>query len=228
MGKALARIGVGGLELRDAGESALLVVLGDRIDPAVNARVHALTRALAQRPEGLNELVPGYASLLVRFDPRLLDRDRLRSLLQDLAAEPASATVPARLVEIPVHYGGDYGPDLGEVAARGGLTPAEAATLHASADYHCYMLGFVAGFPYLGSLPAALACPRLSTPRTAVPAGSVGIAGDQTGIYPRATPGGWRIIGWTPLVLFDPVRAEPALIRPGDRVRFISAEAPDA
>lgn len=221
-------MGVGGLEFRDAGESGLLAVLGDRIDRAVNARVHSLSRALAQRPEGLIELVPGYASLLVRFDPRLLDRDRLQRLLEDLAGEPASEAVPARLVEMPVHYGGDHGPDLREVAARGGLTPAEAATLHASVDYHCYMLGFVAGFPYLGGLPASLACPRLSTPRPAVPAGSVGIAGDQTGIYPRATPGGWRIIGWTPHMLFDPARPEPALIRPGDRVRFIPVEVPDA
>jgi inhibitor of KinA len=206
------------------GEQGLVVELGDRIDPAVNARVRRLARAVRSRLAGeALEVVPSYRSLLVVFDPLRVTRARLelgvRALLD--APDDHPDEPPGRLVEIPVCYGGEHGPDLAAVAAGAGLAVEEAVALHASAEYLVHMLGFSPGFPYLGGLPTRLATPRLPSPRVRVPAGSVGIAGDQTGIYPVASPGGWRLVGRTPRRLFDPAAAAPFLLAAGDRVRFV-------
>ena len=202
------------------GESGLVVVLGEDIDPEVNGQVHRLARAAAA-VGGVREVVPGYCSLLVVFDPLRLPRARLarrlRALLRGIGP---GAGPPGRTVAIPVCYGGAHGPDLTFVAERAGLSPEEAAALHASARYRVHLLGFTPGFPYLGGLPARLATPRLESPRLSVPPGSVAIGGAQTGIYPLPSPGGWRIVGRTPLRLFDPASARPFLLAAGDGVRF--------
>ncbi len=210
------------------GEAALLAVLGDAIDPAVNARVHraaAILRGRRTRLDGLGEPVPGYASLLAPFDPLRVEeaavRDALEAAIDEAGASGADG--PTTPIRIPVHYGGPVGPDLADVAARTGLTEVDVVRLHASTEYRVYCIGFVPGFPYLGILPAALELPRRATPRLSVPAGSVAIAGRQTGIYPAATPGGWHVIGRTDLAAWDPDRDPPALLAPGDRVRFESA-----
>lgn len=212
------------------GESALLLRLGDRIDPALNDRVQALvTRLQRDAPVEVVDLVPAYAALAVHFDggarPAAV-RERVEAWLRTTWSGGEVAGVSAtRTVEIPVCYGGEHGPDLDALAAHAGLSPAEALARHAGASYRVAMLGFAPGFPYMLGLPEALAMPRLAQPRRAVPAGSVGIAGTQTGIYPQASPGGWRIIGRTPLRLFDAAREPPALLAPGDRVRFVAIDA---
>jgi inhibitor of KinA len=206
-----------------AGDTALVVEFGDTIDLVVNRRVHALARALTEHPlPGLGEAVPSYRSLLVHYDPLRLSHVEVESFVAEVLQRCEDAPLPEpRLVEIPTVYGGEHGPDIGFVAEHNGLSVEEVIRLHSEAVYTVYMLGFTPGFPYLGGLPEALATPRLETPRQRVPAGSVGIAGAQTGVYPLATPGGWRLIGWTPLVLFDPARTPPALLQPGDQVRFV-------
>lgn len=215
-----------------AGESGLLVTLGETIDPTINRRVHALSRALTESGlPGLGEAVPGYASLLLHYDPFAWEYEPLRAqvtaLLEQSGAE--SLNFQPRRVEIPVVYGGRHGPDLEFVARARGLTPAEVIERHAAPDYPVYLVGFMPGFPYLGGLDPSLATPRLDTPRSRVPAGSVGIAGAQTGVYPLASPGGWRLIGRTPLPLVDWGKDPPFLLQPGDLVRFVpvpSAEFP--
>ncbi len=207
------------------GEAALVVEFGDQIDLAINARVHALARWLEGRAlPGVIENLPGYASLVVHFDPQQVEFDDLVSELRRGLGEIRIESRPARLIKVPARYGGAFGPDLPYVAERSGLSEREVIALHTSAIYTVFMLGFTPGFAYLGTLPPALAMPRLETPRTQVPAGSVAIAGRQTGIYPRSSPGGWRLIGRTDLVLFDPGLQEPTLLRPGDRVQFVSVE----
>jgi len=205
------------------GEAAFTVEFGDAVDAALNQRVHALDAALQSRPApGLVETVPTYRSLLVMYDPQVTAADAMRAALTDALSTLATADAPAgRLVEIPVRYGGEWGPDLADVAAHCGMTEAAVIALHAQPVYTVAMLGFAPGFAYLLGLPEALATPRLATPRLRVPPGSVGIAGAQTGVYALATPGGWRIIGRTDLPLFDPGRAEPFTLRAGDRVRFV-------
>jgi KipI family sensor histidine kinase inhibitor len=217
------------------GDSALLLVLGHRIDVALNGRVHALANAVrelrAGDPEGAGRAlavpVPAYASVLVPYDPERLTLAKATELLAAVArtvasgAETATAESAQTPVEIPVRYGGEHGPDLAQVAALHGLTPGDVVELHAGTTYRVFMLGFAPGFPYLGPLPGELATPRRSSPRTAVPAGSVGIAGEQTGIYPLTTPGGWQLIGRTDVRLWEVARDPPALLRPGQRVRFV-------
>jgi len=209
--------------LLPAGDSALLIEFGDEIDPAINAQVHALARTLSEHPlPGLGEPVPTYRSVLLHYDPLQLSFTEVTALAGEALARMKTRPRPEpRVVEIPVCYGGEFGPDLEFVARHNDLSPEEVIRLHSTTLYPVYMLGFSPGFAYLGGVPKAIATPRLSTPRTEVPAGSVGIAGEQTGIYPIATPGGWQLIGRTPLRLFDPQRDPPALLRPGDRVRFI-------
>jgi inhibitor of KinA len=213
-----------------AGDAALVVEFGDEIDLEINRRVHALARALADSPlPGLGEAVPSYRSLLVHYDPLCLSHAEVKAFVSAALRECGDAELPeSRLVEIPTVYGGEHGPDIDFVAEHSGLTVEGMIHLHSQATYTVYMLGFTPGFPYLGGLPDALATPRLKTPRQRVPAGSVGIAGAQTGIYPLATPGGWRLIGWTPVVLFDPTRTPPALMQPGDRVRFVPTTIEEA
>jgi KipI family sensor histidine kinase inhibitor len=212
-------------------DDALLLRIGDRIDATTNARVHALCeRIRSRRPPWLRDLVPAYASAGLFFDARLIDASGAEAWLRDqLAALPSDANLSAataRSVDIPVVYGGEAGPDLESAAAELGITPSQLAQRHAAGEYMVAMIGFAPGFPYLLGLDPALALPRLATPRTSVAAGSVGIGGAQTGIYPRESPGGWRLIGRTPLVLFDPAQESPALLMPGDRVRFVAVDGP--
>lgn len=209
--------------LLPAGDSAIVVEYGEAIDDRINARVRLLQDVLAAGGHpGIVETVPTYRSLMVHYDPMVLSRQALEDLIGVAAgALPDASRESFRTVEIPVLYGGDAGPDLADVAANAGLDPQAAAGLHAGGDYVVFMLGFMPGFPYLGGLPAAIATPRLATPRTLVPAGSVGIAGAQTGIYPTASPGGWRLIGRTPVRLFDARQSPPAMLAPGDHVRFL-------
>jgi inhibitor of KinA len=210
--------------IRPVGETAFTIEFGDRVDENLNRRVHALDALLeAASLAGIVERIPTYRSLLIVFDPLTTDTTELQTeLLQlatgDLAQNPVA---PGRLIEIPVHYGGNDGPDLGDVATHCGLTAQEVIAQHAAATYQVAMLGFAPGFTYLLGLPSALSTPRLATPRLQVPPGSVGIAGSQTGIYALSTPGGWRIIGRTPLRLFDSHRNNPFVIEAGDRVRFV-------
>lgn len=219
------------------GEDALLLRFGHGIDPATSGRVHAFAAMLeAEPPPWLREVVPAYASLAL-----LVDADRLAVGNADTANDPlrvaegwlrtrlggnggaiAAATTP--VVEVPVCYGGDEGPDLAAVAAHASLAPEEVVARHLAGEYRVAMLGFAPGFPYLLGLDPRLATPRLATPRGRVAGGSVGIGGAQAGIYPREGPGGWRIIGRTPLQLFDATRPAPALLAAGMHVRFVEID----
>jgi KipI family sensor histidine kinase inhibitor len=211
--------------LLPVGDAALSVEFGDTIDPALNARVRGLDRALRDRPfPGFLEAVPTYRSLLVLYDPRAARFADAGAALRALADAPPMADAAARLVTVPTRYGGEDGPDLGEVAHAHGLTEAETVAAHCSSDYTAFMLGFMAGFAYLGTLPARLETPRRRTPRVRVPAGSVGIAGRQTGVYPVTSPGGWNLIGRTSIRLFDPRAEPPSLIQAGDHVRFVPVD----
>ncbi|MCU0603673.1 MAG: 5-oxoprolinase subunit PxpB [Desulfobacterales bacterium] len=207
---------------RPMGDRSLLVELGDTISPDVNRRVQRLMLQLQQAPPpGVREIAPGYRSLLVVYDPLSIACAELKGRIAEAAARQGLAGLPqAKLLTVPVFYGGGYGPDLEEVAGRLGIPTDEVIRLHTETIYRVYMIGFTPGYPYLGELPAALAVPRRSTPRTRVPKGSVGIAQRQTGIYPVESPGGWQIIGWTPIELFDPSRQLPSLLEMGDRVKF--------
>jgi KipI family sensor histidine kinase inhibitor len=205
-------------------DTSVRLSLGEHLDPATNRRVHLLAAALALDPlPGVSETVPGYASLVVHYDPLTLTHAQVAEWLGAHQASAASAAArPARRVEVPVQYGGENGLDLDFVAAHCHLTVAEVIRLHSSNPYLVYMMGFTPGFAYLGKLPDALVTPRLETPRTLVRAGTVAIAGAQTGIYPLASPGGWRLLGHTTLLPFDPRRNPPFLFAPGDEVRFVA------
>ena len=207
------------------GDSALTLELGDRIDPALNARVRALDQALAERSlSGLVEAVPSYRSLLVRYDPRKTDFAGLAAELLERAGRPGAVAPAGRRHMIPTRYGGEDGPDLAPVARSLGLSEGELMRLHAAQEQTAFMLGFMPGFAYLGLLPESLETPRRATPRTRVPRGSVAVAGRQSGIYPASSPGGWNLIGRTNLALFDPWADSPSLILPGDLVRFVSVD----
>jgi KipI family sensor histidine kinase inhibitor len=211
-----------GLEIRPLAESGLLVVLGDAVDRTLVARVAALTAAIDEAHlAGVVDVVPSYATIMLAFDPTAVEPDALAAEVRRLAADPVAASPPdPRRVEIPVAYGGEHGPDLGQVATHADLAPDEIVARHAAGDYAVASMGFAPGFGFLVGLPPELATPRRTDPRTRVPPGSVGIGGAQTGVYSLETPGGWHLIGRTPLRLFDLDRDEPALLRPGDRVAF--------
>lgn len=212
---------VPGMRTIDASDRSLLVVFDDRITLAAHRDVLRLTPLLRRVP-GVTNVHPAYASILIDFDPLAIRHSGVERAAAELFAEAAAAPVPEpRLVEIPVVYGGEYGPDLEGVAALTGHTPDEVVAIHSGAEYLVYFLGFSPGFPYLGGMPESIAAPRLETPRRRVPAGSVAIGGRQTGVYPMASPGGWRIIGRTPLRLFDLAADPPVLLQMGDRVRFV-------
>jgi KipI family sensor histidine kinase inhibitor len=210
------------------GDAAVTLELGDAIDPELNARVRAMDAALAERPcRGLRESVPAYASLQVLFDPALVTAREVTDRLLDLAAHSDQPVSQAAHHIVPVVYGGEAGPDLDGVARHCGIEPREIVSLHGSREYTAYFVGFTPGFAYLGPLPEAMATPRRATPRVRVPAGAVAIAGRQTAIYPKASPGGWNLIGRTAVGCFDPTREPPALIAAGDRVHFVSVDALD-
>jgi inhibitor of KinA len=205
------------------GDAAVLIELGHQIDAATNRRVQTIDAWLqGRRPHGIVECVPAYASLLIHYDPLVLSFAEVRQWADEqLSNATEISTGRPRRIEVPVIYGGPDGPDLGAVAALHDLTPSDVARIHAGRDYTVYMMGFTPGFAYLGDLDACIAAPRLQSPRTQVPAGSVGIAGLQTGIYPIQSPGGWQLIGRTSMQLFDVEADEPFAIGPGDIVRFV-------
>jgi inhibitor of KinA len=214
---------VTGHRLIPAGDAALVVEFDERIDPATSARSAALAEAvLAENIGGVRDVVPTYRSVAVYFDPLQTDQTALSRTLGRLAARPRGAVRARRdAVRIPVCYGGVHGPDLAEVAALAHLSEPEVVTIHSSAVYRVLMLGFTPGFAYMGMVDARIAAPRLASPRRRVPWGSVGIAQRQTGVYPSETPGGWRIVGRTPLRTFDLSRPEPCVFRAGDDVQFV-------
>ncbi len=216
-------------QFRIAGDLGVLVEYGEGIDPDVNRKVRTMAMALDRNPvTGIVAVVPTYRALLIRYDPVLTDLAVLKQALLDLENRLASIDVPApRTVEIPVCYGGEFGPDIETVATVNNLSVVDVIRQHSEPVYPIYMIGFTPGFPFLGGLPEPLHTPRLETPRTHVPEGSVGIANGQTGIYPVASPGGWQLIGRTPLKLFEPEKENPFLYRAGDCIRFrpISKEA---
>jgi inhibitor of KinA len=211
------------------GDSALLIQFGNEIDLEINRRVHALDALLRADPiEGIIETVPAYAALLIHYDPLTVTYDKLSDWVNvEMDRVETNATRKPRQIEVPVRYGGASAPDLEWVTVYHHLSIADVVHLHTNQTYTVYMMGFTPGFPYMGKLHSSLITPRMDSPRTLVKAGSVAIAGEQTGIYPIDSPGGWRLIGWTPLCLFDPSSANPFLFSPGDEVRFV-VEAMDA
>lgn len=210
---------------RAAGECALSVEFAPEISPATNQRVRSLLSALDRTPpSGLRDLVPSYRALLILYDPLELRYERLVALVEELLEDSLLAAAPSRHVTLPVCYGAGFGPDLADVAGRAKLTVDEVIAIHSGTEYLVYFLGFAPGFPYLGGLDARLSTPRLPRPRTSVPAGSVGIGGEQTGVYSLPTPGGWRLLGRTPVPLYNPASQEPFLLRAGDRLWFEAVE----
>ena len=209
-----------------AGDSALIVEFEERIDPAVNARVIALAQALQSAAvPGVRDVVPTFRSVAVYFDPLRTNYDALVGRIEREARRDVGSSGAARPpIAIPVCYGGELGPDLPNVAAFARMPEPDVIALHAANIYRVFMLGFVAGFAYMGIVDARIAVPRHSTPRVRVPLGSVGIAGVQTGIYPAETPGGWQLIGRTPVKPFDATRPEPFLMKAGDNVRFTAID----
>jgi inhibitor of KinA len=205
-----------------ASDQSLLVSFGGEIIPAAHDRVRRLLRLLeSEHIPAVCNLHPAYCSLLIRFDALRMEHHELEKIVRSRLSRAGHLPLPEpRQVEIPVCYGSQFGADLAELAEMHGMTPDQVVALHASATYTAYFLGFTPGFAYLGGLPETLATPRLASPRRTVPAGSVGIAGNQTGVYPFATAGGWRLIGRTPIPLFRPAENEMSLLAIGDRVRF--------
>ena len=215
------------------GDHAVTVTVGDSIDETTHRRVRAISAALdAREIAGIVDQVPAFASLVVHYEPERVGGDaaespyqRLVGMLTEVLAHVGDETLPTpRTTEIPVCYGGDLGPDLPQVAAFARMSADEVVQRHASATYRVFMLGFVPGFAYLGMVDPDIAMPRRATPRVRVPMGSVGIAGVQTGIYPAETPGGWQLIGQTPVRPFDPRRDDPFLMKAGDAVQFYAIE----
>ncbi len=212
------------------GDRSLLVELGDEISPFVNDRVQELFTLMdLHRPKGILDLVPSYRSLLVIYDPLCITLDAIKTGIEDIWENPdRSPPSPPQTVKIPVVYGGEHGPDLQPVAQYHHLTAREVIGFHTRPIYRVYMIGFTPGYPYLGEVLDEIATPRRETPRILVPKGSVGIAQKQTGIYPVDSPGGWQIIGWTPLELFDPHGQPPSHLVMGDRVQFHAITAQEA
>ncbi len=210
----------------DCAESALLVDFGDRYSKRLSLEILNVSEGLAKRAlPGLKESIPALSSLTVFYDPLLLPKERLTAEIAALCSTGQPIAPASRTWELPVIYGGEGGPDLEEVASRTGMTASEASSLHAAQLYQVYMLGFLPGFAYLGDLPEPLRLPRRSTPRARVPAGSVAIAADMTAIYPLESPGGWHLIGSTPIVLWDIARQDEPLLKPGDGVRFMEVDS---
>lgn len=206
------------------GDSAILIQLGDEIDLAVNRRVHALASLVeVSGIAGVIETVPAYATLLVHYDALVLSFTQIKNILREKVTQiQENESHKPRRVEVPVRYGGELGPDLEAVASHCGLPVEDIIRIHSEKIYTVYMMGFTPGYPYMGKLDDALIMPRLKTPRTRAPVGTVAIAGSQTGIYSIESPGGWNLIGWTPLQLFDSNSDSPFLFAPGDEVKFVA------
>ncbi len=210
-----------------SGDSTLVVEFGDKISPEINGRVIALMRALDQRRlAGIVEMLPTYRSLGINYDPLMISMEELKGEVEILRGELwVSYKFRQRTIEIPVAYCGEYGPDIENVAGHSGLDVEEVVRIHSTGEYLVYMLGFTPGFPYLGGMDKKIATPRLDVPRKLISAGSVGIAGTQTGIYPIDSPGGWQIIGRTPLKLFDATSDKGFLLEAGDILKFVPVDA---
>ena len=205
------------------GDSALMVTVGDSISYEINKKVHDIISLIKLEDwPGIREIVPTYSSFVIHFDPIKFSREGLTECVQGIWNEDLnSGNTESRIILLPTLYSSDYGPDLQSVAELTGLSIEEVIETHSKVDYLVYALGFSPGFPYLGGLDSKIHCPRLETPRVSVPQGAVAIADSQTGVYPVASPGGWRLIGRTPVTMFDPSRANPSLVTPGDYIRFV-------
>lgn len=204
-----------------AGDAAWVIEWPARIDPVVSARAVALAELVKQAHPAVRDAVVGYCTVTVYFDPLDGDVNDLEASLHRLIVDvPETTPADGARIDVDVCYGGEFGPDLGEVAASAGLSVADVIDLHRTPTYRVYVVGFVPGFPYMATVDERIALPRRSTPRTKVPAGSVAIAAGQTGIYPSETPGGWHLIGRTRVKPYDPSRSQPFLFKPGDSVRF--------
>lgn len=216
--------------LSPLGDCAVVIAFGDEIEQSINRRVKAFgDRLAAASLPAIVEHIPTFTNVTVIYDPlRASYKDLVEEIGRIIEALPAQiSAAKARRVEIPVCYGGEFGPDLETVAARNDLSPDEVVAIHSEPTYPVYMIGFAPGFPYLGGMSERISAPRLDSPREKIPAGSVGIAGRQTGVYPIETPGGWRLIGRTPLRLFNPTRDPPSLLQAGDLVRFTAINEED-
>lgn len=206
-----------------SGDSAVNVEFGNEISEDINRQVSEYVHALEEsKISGITGMIPTFRSVLISYDPRLLSYGEMISLLtQAFSMKGENKSKSRRVVEIPVCYGGEYGPDLAFVAEHANLTPEEVVRIHSSREYLIYMIGFLPGFPYLGGLDSRLVTPRLSQPRVRIPAGSVGIGGEQTGLYPLDSPGGWQLIGRTPIQTYLPSRNPPVIYEAGDWIRFV-------
>ena len=204
------------------GDSSVLIVFGDTVSTETNRRISSAVREIReQKIEGVTDMIPAFVSLLVNYDPLAVSYEAICTRLEKILRSKAGITEAARRVfEIPVCYGGEFGPDLADIASHAGLSEREVIELHTSRDYLIYMLGFLPGFCYLGGLDERIHTPRLETPRVKIPSGSVGIGGAQTGIYPMESPGGWRLMGKTPVKTYDPDRETPILMQAGEYIRF--------
>lgn len=205
-----------------AGDQALNIEFGNEISQEINRKIRAMTLAIErEKIEGIVEIVPTYRSLMVHYKPLQIEYEKLIGILKKLESNLKNIDLPApEVIEIPTLYGGEYGPDIENVAKHNKLSIKEVIKIHTSKEYLIYMLGFTPGFSYLGGMDQRIATPRLQSPRTKIPGGSVGIAGEQTGIYPIDSPGGWQLIGRTPLNLFDPEKKDPILLKAGNYVAF--------
>ena len=207
------------------GDCAISIDFGQAIDPKINRQIRQVIEQIkVLQLDGIIELVPTYCALLVQYDAMVYTYSDICRILDPILQESVtdSANERVTIVEIPTIYGGEYGPDLGFVASHNHISEAEVVSIHSGTDYLVYMLGFIPGFTYLGGMDPRIATPRLSSPRTLIPAGSVGIAGEQTGTYPSESPGGWQIIGRTPVTMYDMSKKQAALLQAGDYVRYVS------
>lgn len=214
------------VKIMTAGDSSILIQFGNSIDPDINARIAATVQLMKeQHIEGVVDIIPAFCSLLINYDPRVISYDEMKTRMEKiLSVEIAAGARKKKVHEIPVCYGGEFGPDLPTIAEHAGLSEQEVIDIHSSTDYLIYMLGFLPGFTYLGGLDERIHTPRLANPRIRIPAGSVGIGGSQTGIYPMDSPGGWQLMGMTPVKTYDPDREVPILVEAGDYIRFVPVD----
>ncbi len=212
--------------IKAAGDSSLLLQFGNKIDPDINARISATVQLMReQQIEGVVDIIPAFCSLLINYDPRVISYASIRTRMERiLSMEIAAGSRKKKIFEIPVCYGGSFGPDLPAIAEHAGLSEQEVIDIHSGTDYLIYMLGFLPGFTYLGGLDERIHTPRLANPRIRIPEGSVGIGGSQTGIYPMDSPGGWQLMGMTPVRTYDPNRDTPILVEAGDYIRFVAID----
>ena len=214
------------IKILTAGDASLLIEFGKEISPEINAKITAVVQLMKeQHIEGVVDIIPAFCSLLINYDPRVISYDDItKRMKRILKIDIKAGEAKKRVFEIPVCYGGKYGPDLAFIAEHAGLSEEEVIKIHSSRDYLIYMLGFLPGFCYLVGLDERIHTPRLANPRLKINAGSVGIGGSQTGIYPLDSPGGWQLMGMTPVKTYDPDREVPILLSAGDYIRFVPVD----